>query len=46
MSQPGKRYCCPACGTEILCTKAGEGQIVCCDKEMEIQEPKPVPSSD
>ena len=46
MSQLGKRYRCQACGTEILCTKAGAGNPVCCDKEMEIQEPKPLPSSD
>ena len=32
--------------TEVLCTKAGEGKPVCCDKEMQIQEPKPLPSSD
>ena len=24
----------------------GEGAVVCCDKEMEVQEPKPLPSSD
>jgi len=46
MSQLGKRYRCSVCGTEILCTKAGEGKPVCCEKEMEIQEPKPLPSSD
>jgi desulfoferrodoxin-like iron-binding protein len=46
MSQLGKRYRCQVCGTEILCTKAGEGNLVCCDKEMEVQEPKPLPSSD
>jgi hypothetical protein len=46
MSQLGKRYRCSICGTEILCTKAGEGTVFCCDKEMEVQEPKPLPSSD
>lgn len=46
MSQLGKRYRCSVCGTEILCTKMGEGIPFCCDKEMEIQEPKPLPSSD
>lgn len=46
MSQLGKRYRCSVCGTEILCTKAGESTVVCCDKEMEVQEPKPLPSSD
>jgi len=46
MSQLGKRYRCQVCGTEILCTKAGEGNPVCCEKDMEVQEPKPLPSSD
>jgi desulfoferrodoxin-like iron-binding protein len=46
MSKLGKRYKCEVCGTELLCTKAGEGTLVCCEKEMKIQEPKPLPSSD
>jgi|WetSurMetagenome_2_1015567.scaffolds.fasta_scaffold32524_4 hypothetical protein len=46
MSQLGKRYKCEVCGTEILCTKAGEGKLECCEKEMKVQEPKPLPSSD
>jgi len=46
MSQLGKRYKCETCGTESLCTKAGEGVQSCCDKEMQVVEPKPVPSSD
>jgi hypothetical protein len=46
MTQLGKRYRCEVCGTEVLCTKAGEGQPECCDIEMLTQEPKPLPSSD
>lgn len=46
MNQLGKRYKCQVCGTEVLCTKAGEGTISCDDKPMETQEPRPVPSSD
>jgi len=46
MSQLGKRYRCEKCNTELLCTKAGEGVPVCCDKKMEVQEPRPLPSSD
>ncbi len=42
----GKRYRCENCGTEVLCTKAGEGAATCCDKEMTGQEPRPIPSSD
>jgi len=45
-SQLGKRYKCPTCGTEILCIKAGEGPVMCCDNEVQLQEPKPIPSSD
>ncbi|MDI6776807.1 MAG: desulfoferrodoxin [Syntrophales bacterium] len=45
-NQLGKRYKCSVCGTEVLCTKAGEGAVICCDKEMEVQEPRPLPSSD
>ncbi|HUT96970.1 MAG: hypothetical protein MUO17_05710 [Dehalococcoidales bacterium] len=45
-SQLGKRYRCTKCGTEILCTKAGEGTPSCCGQEMELQEPRLVPSSD
>ena len=46
MSQLGKRYRCQVGGTEILCTKAGEDTVACCGKEVEVQEPKPLPSSD
>ncbi len=31
MSKLGKRYKCEVCGTELLCTKAGEGTLVCCE---------------
>ena len=46
MNQLGKRFRCEVCGTEVLCTKAGEGSVICCDKEMTVQEPRPLPSSD
>jgi hypothetical protein len=46
MAQLGKRYRCEECSTEILCTKAGESKPICCDKEMKVQEPRPLPSSD
>ena len=42
----GKRYRCSKCGTEILCTKAGDGVATCCGQEMEVQEPRVIPSSD
>lgn len=45
-SKLGKRYKCEVCGTEALSTKAGEGTLICCEKEMRIMEPRQVPSSD
>jgi hypothetical protein len=45
-NQLGKRYRCGECGMEVLCTKAGGGGISCHGKEMEVQEPRPIPSSD
>ncbi len=45
-SQLGKRYRCQVCGTEILCVKSGQGTTTCCGQETQIQEPRPIPSSD
>ena len=45
-NQLGKRYVCPTCGSSVLCTKSGEGVINCCEIEMELQEPRKLPSSD
>ena len=45
-NQLGKRYKCPVCSTEVLCTKGSGSTIQCDGKPMDIQEPKPVPSSD
>jgi hypothetical protein len=45
-NQLGKRFKCEVCGTEILCTKAGTGTVACDGKAMELQVPKPLPSSD
>lgn len=46
MAMLGKRYRCGVCGTELLCTKAGDGTPFCCGVEMQIQDPKPLASSD
>jgi desulfoferrodoxin-like iron-binding protein len=45
-NQLGKRYKCAKCGTEVLCTKAGEGPVICCEQPMQTQEARPIPSSD
>jgi len=45
-NQLGKRFQCEVCGTEILCTKAGDGTVECCGKEMTLMQPKVLPSAD
>lgn len=45
-NQLGKRYICAQCGSSVLCTKAGKGVVRCCDTEMELQQPRKLPSSD
>ena len=45
-NQLGKRYVCGTCDSMVLCTKTGEGVIQCCDGDMEMQEPRKLPSSD
>ncbi len=45
-NQLGKRYVCDTCGTMVLCTKTGDGVVQCCELEMELQQPKKLPSSD
>lgn len=42
----GKRYHCKVCGTEVLCTKAGNAEVTCCGAPMEVLVPRPIPSSD
>ena len=45
-NQLGRRYQCEECGTVVLCTKAGEGPVRCCDVDMEVQQARKLPSSD
>jgi len=45
-NQLGKRYQCATCNTMVLCTKAGDGGVLCCEAEMAIQDPRKLPSSD
>ena len=33
-----KTYKCTVCGKEVVVTKEGAGTLVCCGKEMELQE--------
>ena len=45
-NQLGRRYVCEVCGTESLCTKAGDGEVTCDGQPMKLQVPKALPSSD
>jgi desulfoferrodoxin-like iron-binding protein len=37
-NQVGKRYQCGKCGTEMIVTKAGDGEIMCCGQPMQIKQ--------
>jgi hypothetical protein len=45
-SLTGKRYVHPATGMELLCTKAGAGQLRVGDEVLGIKQAKSLPSSD
>jgi hypothetical protein len=42
----GKRYWCESAGLELLCTKAGSGQLTVGDEPMVIRSTAALPSSD
>jgi hypothetical protein len=42
----GKRYADPASGLEVLCTKAGEGELSLDDAPLQLKGAKSLPSSD
>jgi len=46
MNQVGKRFKCATCGSEVLVTKGGEGELACCKAEMELVTPKKTASAD
>jgi desulfoferrodoxin-like iron-binding protein len=46
MNQVGKRFKCTSCGSEVLVTKGGEGELVCCGVPMELMQPKQTASAD
>jgi len=45
-NQLGKRFQCESCNTEVLCIKAGDGEVECCGKAMTLLQPKVLPSAD
>ena len=36
-NQVGKRYQCAKCGTEMIVTKGGSGDLSCCGQPMQIK---------
>ena len=44
--QLGRRYMDEKTGIQVLCTKAGEGTLECEGRDMEVQQPRALPSSD
>lgn len=36
-NQVGKRYFCEQCGSEMLITKAGTGELRCCGQPMQLR---------
>lgn len=35
VKQEGEKYFCEVCGNEVVVTKVGGGELVCCGKPME-----------
>lgn len=42
----GKRYVDEAANVEVLCTKMGDGSLALDDSPLDLQDAKPLPSSD
>jgi hypothetical protein len=42
----GKRYVCAECEATVLVTKAGDGELTCHGREMELAPARALPSSD
>jgi desulfoferrodoxin-like iron-binding protein len=42
----GKRLKCEECGAQVLVTKAGDGEVHCCEKPMKPTDVKRLPSAD
>jgi len=36
VKKEGEKYLCNVCGNEVVVTKAGGGQLVCCGQPMEM----------
>lgn len=46
MAAARDKFVCTKCGTEVLCTKPGEGNPECCGEPMEYQRPKELAAAD
>ncbi len=40
-NQTGKRYACASCGSELLVTRPGTGELTCCGQPMAIRGAQP-----
>jgi desulfoferrodoxin-like iron-binding protein len=45
-NQPGRRYRCEVCGTELMCLKRGAGRFICHGQKMVVVELQALPASD
>jgi len=37
-AQTGKRYVCPKCGSEVIVTRGGDGELMCGDTPLELKK--------
>ena len=44
-NQTGKRYACATCGSEMLVTRAGSGELSCCGQAMQPRDAAAPPRS-
>ncbi len=36
ISKEGEKFFCPICGNEVVVTKVGGGELICCGEPMEL----------
>jgi hypothetical protein len=46
VNQPGKRYHCTVCGTEVICARRGSGNFTCHGEPMALVKPDALPATD
>ncbi len=38
VKEAGEKYSCPICGNEVVVTKSGGGELICCGQPMDLME--------